>query len=99
MANKYNKNLAVQRLFQLMKRNGKHEYHNKYLYSLFRNGSFTKTSPEIMQKTIQTWRMEIDMIQVLVKWANTNKRAFKEFGPEEYKQIQDLIKIDEVNEE
>jgi hypothetical protein len=47
-----------------------------------------------MMRMFQEFEFEIS---VLGSWANRHKRAFKEFGPEDYKSVQDLFAVNEIH--
>ena len=64
-----------------------------YLASAHKEGIIGNEDPEKIVKLIKYWAENQYQIAHLVKWANTNKRAFKELTPADFKQVQDLIKV------
>lgn len=97
--NEKQKQEAVMRLYKMIRNQTGYFGRDDYVFGLFSNGSFMKIAPEEMKDRIKQYQKEKEAIELLTKWANTNRRAFEELGPEEYRQIQALIAAEQVIKE
>lgn len=87
---------AVAKMHQfLTNKNSNHGW----VFNERREPLFLKTkSAEELFRLMQLFYDHSFEIAALAKWANTHKRAYKEMRPEDYKAVQDLFVVSNVQE-